>query len=153
MKNGCLIFVLLFVLLVVIVFLTIPLPSADVDGLYNPISRLIWCRTGSACLHEIGHRLDQEAGWASHSDEFGEAVKTYLLVEWSGNDPSELAKAIVNLPGVFGWGGYFGDRPAEMYATIFEFSDGCREAMPEIFRDFFDWERAEMLVRNMRGEK
>ncbi|MFZ5856791.1 MAG: hypothetical protein ACOYZ6_08170 [Chloroflexota bacterium] len=139
--------------IILLILLLVPIPRKDRNGEYNIISRLMWCRTEGACLHEIGHRLDQEAGWVSHSDEFGEAVKTYLLVEWSGNDPSELAQAIVNLPGIFQWGGYFGDRPSEIYATIFEFSGGDRERMPDIFRTFYHWERAEALVQKMRGEQ
>ncbi|RJP53633.1 MAG: hypothetical protein C4583_04405 [Anaerolineaceae bacterium] len=146
--------VILFVLCAVAsVLLLAPLPNSDRNGAYNTISRLMWCKTESACLHEIGHRLDQEAGWVSHQKEFGEAAKTYMLVEFAGGHPSELAKRIINLPGAFTWDGYFGDRPAEIYATAFEYSGGHRDAMPEIFQEFYDWDRAETLVQKMRGEK
>jgi len=146
--------VILSVLCAAAVFLlTVPIPRADRNGLYNTVSGLIWCRTESACLHEISHRLDQEAGWASHRKEFGEAAQTYVLVEFMGGNPSDLAQAIINLPGVFVWDGYFSDRPSEIYATIFEFSGGREERMPEIFRQFYDWKRAEALVQKLRGEK
>ena len=136
------------VLLLALTLVSLPLPRGGSNGVYNTISRTMWCRTMSACLHEVGHRLDQEAGWASHSKEFGKAVETYVLVEFWEGKPSDTARAIVNLPGVFSWrGSYFGDSQSEIYAIIFEKAEGQEDKMPEIFRGFYNWERAEALVQ------
>lgn len=138
-----------FVLICALALALVPFPRADRNGLYNTFSGWMWCRTESACLHEIGHRLDQEAGWISHSKEFGDAAKTYVLVEFAGRSPSKLAQAIISQPGMFNWNSYFDDPPAEIYATVFAMSCGGQESMPEVFRSFYDWERAEALIQKI----
>lgn len=118
----------IFFLLVVFVFL-IPFPSPWWSGMYNKVTGLYICETESACIHEIAHKLDDEAGWISHSDEFYQTVLLYL--------PN--AKK-----------GFLNKNMEELYAGIFERAQGDLEAMPEPFRHFYDFDRAHELMKELR---
>ena len=132
--------------LLFIVFNIFPIPSPNLDGKYNTFTGMIWCNNKIACYHEIGHKLDHENKWISRSYEFSLAVRAYLILEMQEQHPSQLVYEIMRVPGLFEWNGYFSNPQAEVYATIFEFSNGNIEKMPERFREFYDWERAEELI-------
>lgn len=124
-------------LMCVVGLLVIPLPLTGTKGIYNSWSGLYWCETPSTCIHEIGHRLDQEAGWVSSTEKFRTAMKIYIMVESRVPDTSRLFYFI------------FDDEDfsaPEIYADIFQWSGGKRENTPEIFREFYDWERAKELL-------
>jgi len=133
-------------LLMFFIFLSIPFPNQSDGGGFNSISGLWWCRTDSACIHEIAHRLDWEAGWISNKHEFKEAVITYVLVEAQNGHPSRIATNIMAFRGVYDYNP-FRITSAELYAYIFEWSGGKEENMPEIFRKFYDWNRALELMK------
>ena len=126
---------------VLFIWLLLPVPLHNEKGLFNKITGLIWCTSEASCLHETGHGLDRRAGWISHSEEFGGAVQVYVMSEFQREHPSYLAARIVMMPGALVWNGWAEDTQAEIYATIFELSDGQEENMPEIFRKFYDWPR------------
>lgn len=131
------------------IFLPIPLPSQG--GVYNPVTGLIWCGSHDTCVHEVGHKLDDNSGWISHSPEFSEAVYLFVGSELIAHDTDsqsyKLANTILRLPGVISWRGRWLDSQSEIYATIFMYSGGARENMPEIFRPFYDWDDADRLLR------
>lgn len=123
-----------------LVLFLLPFPVDNQDGAYNIISRLAWCRTRAACLHEIGHALDQRANWVSQSPEFYQTLQMYLFVEIYQQGVTELPAAILEIT----YRGNGGSTPIkrELYAYLFEQSDGCSNKMPESLRGFFDWETA-----------
>ncbi|MBI5964946.1 MAG: hypothetical protein HY863_15815 [Chloroflexi bacterium] len=131
-------------------WLLLPVPLRHEKGLFNKISGVIWCTSETSCLHEIGHALDWRAGWISHSAEFGGAVQVYVMAEFESRHPSDLAAQIVLMPGALVWSGYARDAQAEIYASIFEISEGQEEKMPEIFHKFYDWQRAQVMIEKMR---
>lgn len=138
------------VLLVFLAWLLLPIPLPGQGGVYNPITELMWCSYYYGCLHEIGHKLDDDAGWISHTPEFSEAVYLFIGSELIAHDTNsqsyKLAHKIILQPGVISWSGRWLDSQSEIYATIFAFSDGKRENMPYIFREFYNWGEAEVLI-------
>lgn len=134
------------VAMIVFILLLVPVPLQNDDGLFNTFTGLIWCDNRTACLHEIGHGLDKEAGWISHSEKFEDAVLVYILVELRRQNTIHLSERIVLAPGLLAGAGYMNDTQSEVYARIFEFSGGREENMPESLREFYDWKRAKMLI-------
>lgn len=117
---------------------SIPLPLQGENGVYNTFSHTYWCADHAACVHEIGHKLDQENGWPSRSQGFADAVKTFILVQSKQDSPSPLLYKLFAEPDF---------SMVEMYARIFEWSDGKAENMPVIFQKFYDWPQAARLLR------
>ena len=125
-----------------------------VDGYYSPDEGLIVCFNPWTCIHEIGHKVDDEKRkelndgiYFSKTKEWETTVDYYraeLFV--STGDPDQIEDRINDFPGIGDnpcntawdrcWGGYI-----ELYACILEYSHGNPENMPEIFREFYDWER------------
>jgi hypothetical protein len=141
----------LLLLLLILAVLASPSLNREREG-YNLLTGRIDC--SAFCLHETAHKMDRESGWLSRSPEFMEAVQVYIQSAWAIpelRDP--WTERIVFFPGIGaplrperdllsywfwrgGWGGY-----TELYAELLQWSGGEREAMPEIFRPFYDWEK------------
>lgn len=141
--------VLLLVILTLWFLLPIPLPGQA--GIYNPVSGLLWCSSHDTCLHEVGHELDDEGGWVSHTEAFSQAVYLFVGSELIAHDVNSksynMAHAILKTPGVITWRGRWLDSQSEIYAIIFVYSDGKAENLPPVFRPFYDWDRAEELLK------
>lgn len=137
----------LFTLLFIIILFASPIPPVGSDGAYNIISRTIYCKTELACVHEIGHKLDQEAGWQSRKYEFSLAVEVFIWHEIAENNPPHpFVYKIMKFDGLFEWNGWFTNHQAELYASLFEWSGGVSEKMPELLRPYYDWDRAKELL-------
>lgn len=108
------------------IVLIAPFPMPGMYGSYNKISGLIWCTSHPSCTHEIAHKIDDEAGWISHSDEFYNAVKS-------------LAPSVER--------GFLNKNMEEIYASIFERARGDSDAIPEQLRAFYNFNRAKVLMR------
>lgn len=138
-------------LLILLTYLLLPIPLPGQAGVYNPISGLLWCSYHDACNHEIGHKLDDESGWVSHSQEFSAAVYLFVGSELIAHDTNsqkyKLANAILKTPGVITWRGRWLDSQSEIYATIYMYADGQKEWMPPVFRPFYDWDKAEQFQK------
>lgn len=131
--------------------LLLPIPSQHAKGVYNRYSGLIWCSDRSSCLHEIGHKLDQKAGYPSKDGVFGLALRMYLNDELKKPQASEIALGIFNFPGAFsyaeGSNRYTSWTTGEIYASMFAWADGKEENMPEQFRHFYNWSLGEYYAR------
>ena len=100
--------------LLVLAFMLLPIKTSPTQtGAYNTISGLIWCEKRIDCIHEVGHKLDDDGRWISSSQDFQDAVINI------GMDFQ------LNLTG-----------PKETYAEIFRLSNGKKELMPERLRPF-----------------
>ena len=140
---------LLFATLVL--FVVLPIPPLGKRGAYNTISEMIWCNNQSACIHEVGHKLDDEADWISHSNEFSLAVSAFVWHEIAEHEITHpYVYKIMKFPGIFSYAPPWTDPNAELYASIFQWSEGKKENMPEIFRRFYDWERAQELIDEIK---
>ena len=133
-----------------IVGLCAPIPTTQQDGVYNMLSRLAYCENRSYCLHEIGHAMDQQAGWVSQSPEFYQALQLYLY--------TELQKPLTQTPAEIlaityrgGDGSY--SIKMEIYAYLFQWAQGKPEQMPEALRPFYDWDNAARLMQFIQPDR
>lgn len=113
----------------------LPFPVRGEHGAYNSWSRLAWCDRQSACLHEIGHALDQQAGWASQTPEFAEAVQMYVIYGIQAQEPLPVYILAMTYTAP--------DRQeptkAELYANLYAISEGDPAKLPASLRPFFNW--------------
>ena len=137
--------------LVLIVLSLLPVPRDNQDGAYNLISQIAWCRTRPACLHEIGHALDQQAGWVSASPEFYKSLQMYLYVEIHQQGITELPAGILEIT----YRGDGGSNPIkrELYAYLFQQAQGNSANMPESLRKFYDWAAAQKYLLALKQDK
>ncbi len=132
----------MFAVVCLVLVLASPFPTDGEDGSYNSFSRLAYCRTETACLHEVGHALDQRAGWISQSAEFEEALKLYLVVELRRSPIDALPLCILEMT-------YRSDDAGakrEIYAYLYQQSLGQPAGVPESLRGFYDWQAAQQLL-------
>jgi len=133
------------VLPVLLVWMLAPLPpSSKHAGAYNYTSHLMYCRTKLACLHEIGHRLDQQAGYISQSPAFYKALQMYLYTEMRKPRLTEMPADILEL--TYRDPDRTSSIKREIYAYLFAWAYGKPELMPESLRGFYDWETARHLM-------
>ena len=139
-------------MLLLIVFMLAPIPpSTRHAGAYNYTSHLMYCRTELACLHEVGHRLDQAAGYPSQSPQFKQALQMYLYVELRQPQLAETPASILEL--TYRGGEPMSEIKKEIYAYLFAWAAGQPENMPAVFREFYDWHTADRLVPLLQVEQ
>jgi hypothetical protein len=126
-------------------------PSSQHAGAYNYTSHLMYCRTELACLHEIGHRLDQLRGFPSQSAEFCQALQLYLYVEMRKPVLAEMPASILEL--TYRGGDRMSEIKKEIYAYLFAWSAGKPERMPEALRSFYDWQDAQRLLFDLHEQQ
>lgn len=131
----------------VVVGYTSPIPPAGIHGRYNKISHLAYCDNRDACLHEIGHRLDQAAGYPSQTKEFGDAINVHVAVALHAAHPDTFSMQI--LCELTGYTDTFPIK-SELYANLFMTVGGKAENMPPDLRPFYDWQLADRLMRRLR---
>lgn len=117
-------------LLGLLALILLPYPGPGQIGAYNPISRLYVCADHNTCVHEQGHRLDQELSYPSQSAEFEKAVTKYIVVQFSGI-PSDHAIHVMNILLTRM------DKYREAYANIWMWADGNIDNVPAEFREFY----------------
>lgn len=131
--------------LLVSTFTFLPLPMDSGRGEYNMWTGAIWCADHAACIHEVGHKLDQQAGWVSGSRGYSYAIQLYMGAELgAAADPANtLTYRVFDTffthpdPG----------RLRELYALMFEKADGKKAGMPVDFQRFYDWALAGKLLQ------
>lgn len=138
-------------LALLVVLLLAPIPVQNQDGAYNLTSHLAWCRTHAACLHEVGHALDQKAGWVSQSMEFHSTLQMYLYVEIYKQGVTQLPADILEI--TYRGNGESGPIKRELYAFLFQYAQGDPARMPEAFRKFYDWELAQNYIQHLNAEQ
>lgn len=128
-----------------------PIPRPGYLGWYSPASRMIWCSDHSSCMHEVGHKLDDQAGWVSSSQAYIYQVEIYMIVSTSSAQDGSINPDKSEPFQVFA---LFYDRSnpdreklKELYATMFEKADGREENMPPAFRQFYNWPLATRWIQ------
>ena len=124
--------------------------SLTSDGAYNNITKTIYCNNYSSCVHEVGHKIDDANDYPSRTWQFSLAVRMYLNDELKSDSASQIALDIFK----FQFQHHDGIRNinmnypmGELYAEIFEMTEGKKELMPERLQRFYDWELAETLLK------
>jgi len=107
-------------IIIILAFLLLPIPRVGHIGAYNTLSELIWCKTPKACLHETGHKLDDNAGWISSSKDFQDTIDDMNLNLW--------------------------DNYKEAYASLFVIAEGKKENTALRLQKFYDWDRANEIT-------
>ena len=115
-------------LLIIGTWWSLPVPRPHALGYYT-WNGTIWCTSRASCLHEVGHALDDRAGWISSELGFIAAMENYTIARTRRSDGRPDAEAL-----------------RELYADIFAGAEGKAENMPEPFREFYDWPRAAELI-------
>lgn len=121
----------------------LPVPPRD-GSIYNGISGAMFCNSAGACLHEIAHMIDDEAGYPSRSPEFGGALMVHLAFAF-GYQMDDTAKLILAQDGVltynadYSLGGVemWSSPQAELYANIYEMHGGDVAKIPDALRPFY----------------
>lgn len=80
------------------------------------------------CRHEIGHKMDDDLGMPSQTNEFVRASQLYVIYQITSLEPSDLA-VFMHL--------YPDKRPHEMYAGIYAYIEGDTSKLPEDLKPFF----------------
>lgn len=136
-KKTTIIFILIFFAL--LLFYTKPawelLFSDRSDGFYEPITGILYCRSELYCWHERGHKIDDEHGWISRTDEFKQALEKYSKT-YNGNRVKEYADYIMSSNSYYKIYSYFGYYQ-EIYAIIYQVHGGRIEWMPEYLQEFY----------------
>lgn len=136
--------------MVVLLFL-VPVPKTGQAGTFNTTSRLAYCETHGACLHEIAHRLDQQAGWVSQSPEYKTALQIYLFLELRNPVLQQTPADVLEL--TYRSGDQMRYIKMELYAYFFEHAKGKAENMPEGFISFYDWDTADRLINKLHSNQ
>lgn len=139
------------IIILCLALLLFPFPVDGQDGAYNLTSRLAWCQTRAACVHEVGHAMDQQADWISASPEFYKALQMYLYSEIYTKGVTELPASILEIT-------YRGDGASvpikrEVYAFLFQYVDGDIDKLPESLRIYFDRTQAEYLLNKLQDNQ
>jgi len=134
--------VILIIVIVATILASLPLHLQGWTGAYNPWSGLIWCSDHNSCIHEVGHKLDDSAGWVSRKGDFEINVHQFVVTEITNGKPGELAIMLATYP--------IESNRIEVYADIFLYSDGNEMNMPLEFRQFYDWELAKTLLKKYK---
>lgn len=110
-------------------YYSVPIPRPHMLGYYT-WNGTIWCTDHESCLHEVGHMLDDKAGWISASPEYLAVLEAYTPLDVRMPDGQPDRTALM-----------------EFYAQAFEFTGGMPDRMPVQFRDFYDWQKASVLIQ------
>jgi hypothetical protein len=112
------------------------LDTKRAHGFYEPITNTLYCRSDFMCLHEQGHKLDDEHDWISKTQEFKKAFEKYsktyngarlkVYIDW-------LAKRDFYNRIYFKLNYY-----QEAYAEIYQIHGGNIEWMPEYLQEFYE---------------
>ena len=105
----------------------LPIPPVGANGAYNTWSGLYYCRTEAACIHEQGHRLDDQNGWISESLQYKTALKVYLILEPGSEQAQKIVSLLMEQDHAL----------REVYATIYEIAGGNTDAIPPILQEFY----------------
>lgn len=125
----------------------VPIPRAGEPATFNPISHLVYCSDRPSCIHEIGHRVDEEMGWISQTPNFKAAVRIYLVVELA--KPNRGALPVFVLDSALSVPNSDSNTMMELYANILEWCDGQPEKLPKILRPFYDDGLVEKYVSDL----
>ena len=127
--------ILWIIFLLFFIYLYLPIPLSGQNGTYNIISGLIWCSNNYSCLHEAGHKLDDDLNWPSQKKEFLNAVQIYMIVDIINNKYDNFTKIILNNQTINY--GTFGNPHAELYAEIYAEANGNIKNIPPSLQKFY----------------
>jgi hypothetical protein len=138
---------IIFILLSIFIFVFVVNPLIGIDGFHVDNSNFIYCKYESACMHEIGHFIDNKSNNPSNSKEFFNAIISYdrrILpfiysnksseVEWQifqtiqwiyQQDPNNYRGVVSFIP------------TKEIYAEIYMIVGGDRNRIPREFKEFY----------------
>lgn len=90
------------------------------------------------CRHEIGHKMDDDMGWPSLTDEFAIATQAHVIVQTRPLEvPDDVAFVISLYP----------DRdPREIYAAIYASVDGHIERLPAALQPFYSTDQSYLTL-------
>lgn len=143
--------------LVMFVFLLATAFRLQWNGVYTPGIGMIVCSSHRSCVHEVGHKLDDQAGWISRSPEYRNEIQVYMIVATSrasdGSINPDKSKPFQVFAFFMNPGEPDYNRLREFYATMFEQAGGQQQNMPPSFQRFYNWPLAQQYLRQYAQEK
>lgn len=126
---------------IVILFIVVPLNQ----NMYNYQFNVLICNNGYSCIHEVGHRMDDDLSRPSKSEEFGNALRVTLIYSAKTDDWNEYSKLILTYGGVLQYNqSYsvtgverFSSPQEELYADIYRLSGGNVDNIPVQLQSFY----------------
>lgn len=111
------------------VYWSVPIPRPGDNGFYT-WNGTIWCTTRPTCIHEVGHALDDRAGWISNSPAFIAAMERYttMRTRFANGEPDPVALK-------------------ELYAYLYQGAKGEKRNMPIPFQKFYNWKLGHELMK------
>lgn len=116
------------------------------QAFYNPALNFVSCNERWECRHEVGHVMDRELGYPSKSDEFANAIRTYLYVRAKYAELDNITDVIYGTSGIFNYDerytnpfyAYLHALPQqELYANIYNEVDGDISKLDPLLRAFY----------------
>lgn len=131
------IFIITATLLVVLAGFILP------DNFYS--AGFLVCNGVDGCRHEIGHKMDDDLGKPSHSAEFGDALRAYILFAGMSRVHDQYTLKILWFGGILQYSPLydigrlemFSSPQSELYADMYMMAGGNVDYLPEIFRQFY----------------
>lgn len=124
------------------VLLSQSIPGQPVMNVYYPALNLLYCDGTDACIHEIGHAVDDQMGLPSQSEEYQKTVLIYLLVARDQNNPlDKWQRMVTEFPGIgvpiYYPNGVPSGGHAELYAEMLRQAQGNVSSLPAEFQKFY----------------
>ena len=101
------------------------------SGAYYYDFNFYWCTSRVSCVHEIGHYLDDRGGMVSQSQAFMDATSEFIT-QFDGQEQNPYTNDYM-----------------ELYAHIYEISDGYKDNLPVSLQGFYDWEMGSENIINL----
>jgi hypothetical protein len=138
MKRKIIIILLIFFVIGLVFYIRPALYylfNDHINGFYEPITNTLICDAEFMCLHEQGHKIDDEHGWISRTQEFKTAFEKYSKT-YNGNRVKEYLDWYFSISlyhKVYSKFSYY----QEVYAEIYQVHGGRIEWMPEYLQEFY----------------
>ena len=129
--------------LAIVFVMTVAIPKNA--NQYNYTLNALICDNYESCVHEVGHKMDDDLGRVSHSEEFGNALRVMLVYSAKTDDWNEYSKTLLTYGGILQYNPIysivgverFSSPQEELYADLYRLSGGNIDNIPTQLQKFY----------------